>query len=221
MAAAAVAAAAVAVVTGGGNNLLLVVGNSITFTDADTSAIKMMTDWGYTVSVIDDSESQSAFDAAVAANDVVFVTNSVGGGALADKLTGAAKGIVNQFPGKLDNFGFSSSTTQTYTSTGFSSTEPSHYITAPYGGAPVATFNTFLPMPVPSGTLAPGLINLGSPNGAPVDFDVPPPGLSALDTGATRWDGKAAPARRVPSPFRIGQSQRYDCRGVEHHETRP
>ena len=202
-----VAALATEVDTGGGGggatDILLVVGNASSPTEADTGRWKMITDWGYTVTLFDDSESQSAFDVAVTANDVVFVTGSVGGGTLADKLTGANIAIVNEFPGKLDNFGFSSGTTQGYNSSGFSSTNASHYITSPFGGRSVTAFSSFayMYMPVPSGTLAPGLQNLGSPNGAPMDLDVQPPGLSVLDTGATRWDGGAAPARRVHLPF--------------------
>ena len=57
----------------------------------------------------------NAFDAAVAANDVAYVTPSISGGSLADKLTGADIGIVNEFPGKLDNFGLCSSTSSSMT----------------------------------------------------------------------------------------------------------
>lgn len=200
---------------GSGNDILLVVGNAATLTQSDDDRWNMMIGWGYTVTVIDDGEPQAVFDAAVAANNVIFVTNSVVGGSLADKLTGASKGIVNEFPGKLDNFGFSSGTGQAYSSTGFSSTDAGHTITSPYGGAPVTVFTGSTLMSVPSGTLAPGLQNLGSPNGAPLDLDVPPPGLSTLETAALRWDGNPAPARRVHLPLGLATVSQMTADGLD------
>jgi type II secretory pathway pseudopilin PulG len=196
-------------------NILLVVGNAVSLTQSDTGRLKWITEWGHTVTILDDGESQSVFDKLVAANDVIFVANSVVGGTLADKLTGANKGIVNEFPGKLDNFGFSNGTTQAYYSTGFSNSDTSHYITSPFNGASISTFSSLISMPVPSGSLSIGLQNLGTPNGAPVDVDVPPPGLATLDVGATRWDGRLTLARRVHLPFGNATVTQMTNNGIE------
>ncbi len=167
-----------------------------------------MTAGGHTVTVFDDSESQSAFDAAVAANEVVFVTGSVSGGTLADKLTGAPKGIVNEFYGKLDNFGFSSQTGAFLGSAdSFTATDSAHEITSPFGGNAVTVFTTGLAMPVPSGTIAPDLMRIGDVSGTGA--------LVTLEAGAMRWDGSPAAARRVHLPFADAATTQMTADGVD------
>ena len=146
------------------------------------------------VTLIDDGDSQTNFDNAAAANDVVYVSASISGDTLADKLTGSAAPIVNEFAGKLDSFGFSSGTGNTVTANLFTATNAAHYISEPFGGAGITQFTSNITMPVASGTLAPGLqsaAEIGTLTWA----------LPTLDTGAERWDGDPAPARRVHLPF--------------------
>jgi len=150
--------------------------------------------WCYSVTVIDDGDSQANFDAAAAAADVVYVSGTTSGPTLVNKLTGSPTPIVNEINGKLDNFGFSSSTASSVTESAFSATNASHYISELFAGNPVTVFTTDLAMPVPGGTLAPDLQIVGETTGAV-------PALATLDTGAERWDGGFAPARRVHLPF--------------------
>ncbi|MFW2403867.1 MAG: DNRLRE domain-containing protein [Gammaproteobacteria bacterium] len=174
--------------------LLMVVGSPSSLTAQDAGRLTEFAGWGYDVTVFDDSEAQSAFDAAVASHDVAFVTNSVGGGTLANKLTGAAIPIVDEFPGKLDNFGFSSGTTDTFSANSFNKSDPAHYISSPYGGGSISLLSSFMSMGKPSGTLAPDLQIIG-------EFATAEFALVALDAGATRYDGNPAAARRVFLPF--------------------
>jgi hypothetical protein len=165
-----------------------------------------MESWGYTVTLIDDGDTQANFDAAAAAASVVYISSTIGGGTLLDKLTGSPAPIVNEFPGKLDNFGFSSGTSATVLSDGFAQTDALHYITEPFSGNPVTVFHTFVyPMPVPSGTLAPDLQNVAEVLATPT--------LVALDTGAQRWDGNPAPARRVHLPFGSAETSQWTADG--------
>jgi Tfp pilus assembly protein PilX len=174
--------------------LLLVVGDAATLSGKDAGMKTLMESWCYNVTVIDDGDSQANFDAATAAADVVYVSGTTSGPALLDKLTGSPTPIVNEINGKLDNFGFSSSTASSVTASAFSATNASHYISEPFTSNPVTFFTTDLAMPVPGGTLAPGLQMVGETTGAI-------PALVTLDTGAQRWDGNPAPARRVHLPF--------------------
>jgi len=178
---------------GESDNLLMVVADPANLAPPEESKKTLVESWNYTVTLIDDGDTQANFDAAAAANDVVYVTGSVGGGTLLDKVTGTATPVINEFSGKLDNFGFSSSTSLMALRDGFTKTDPAHYISSPFGGDPVTAFTASLSMPMPSGTLAPDLQIVGGIGLLPA--------LVTLDTGAQRWDGGSAPARRVHLPF--------------------
>jgi len=179
-------------------NVLLVVGDAITLSSKDTGYKALMESWGHSVTLIDDGDSQANFDAAAAANDVVYVSGSSSGPSLLDKLTNTTTGLVNEVNGKIDNFGFSSITSSTINYKDFTKTDPGHHITAPFSGNPVQVFQSNLDNPVPGGTLAPDLHNVGEVNGTPA--------LVTLDIGATRWDGNPSPERRAHLPFAAAEA---------------
>jgi hypothetical protein len=175
-------------------DVLFVVGDAVTLASHDDGRKTLMESWGFNVILIDDNALQADFDTAAAAADVVSVSSTIVGGTLADKLTGSATGIVNEFPGKLDNFGFCGSTSLTFNSQNFTKTDPGHFITEPFSGNSVIVFNTSFNMSIASGTLAPDLQNVGEATTNKL-------ALMALDTGATGWDGNPAPERRVHLPY--------------------
>lgn len=179
--------------SGGGGNLLFVFGGSGAPSAQEQLRIDLIESWSYTVTPISDADSQANFDAAAAANDVIYVSGAINGGSLAHKLTGTTTGLVNEFPGKLDNFGFCSITTQTISDWGFSKSDATHYISSPFSGSAISVFTTSLSMSVPAGTLAPELVKVAEVSGTPA--------LVTLDTGAERYDSAPAPARRVHLPF--------------------
>jgi hypothetical protein len=187
-------------------SVLLVVGNDAPLGSKDDGRKMLMENsWGFTVTVIDDGDTQDNFNTQMAAADVVYVSGTVGGGTLANKVTGTTKGVVNEFNGKLDNFGFSSATGATVNDSTYSKTDDAHYITSPFGGAAVTVFTTSLSMPVPSGTLAPDLQNVGEVSGTLA--------LVTLDAGAQRWDGTPAPARRAHLPFGSAETSQLTADG--------
>ena len=52
--------------------------------------------WGYTVSVVGESSNQSAYDAGIAAADVVFISETVNANQVGTKLANAPIGVVSQ-----------------------------------------------------------------------------------------------------------------------------
>ena len=176
-----------------GYNVLLVVGDAVTLASKDVGYKALIESWGHTVTVIDDGDSQANYDTAMAAADVVYASGSALGANMLDKATNTTKGLVNEVNGKIDNFGFSSVTSSTVNTDTFSKTDAAHYITEPFGGNPVTVFTASLTNPVPGGTLAPDLQNVGEVTGTLA--------LGTLDAGATRYDGNPSPGRRVHLPF--------------------
>jgi hypothetical protein len=177
----------------GGGDLLLVVGDPGNLTSGDTGRKSLLESWGYTVELIDDGDLQANFDAAAAAADVVYVAPSISGGSLAHKLTGSPSPIVNEFPGKLDNFGFCSSTSQTQFGDTVTILDDSHYIASVFPTSLVTVSSASFSMSVADGTPAPGLEEVAGISERPT--------VMALETGAQRYDGGTAPARRVHLPY--------------------
>jgi hypothetical protein len=138
--------------------------------------------------------------------DVVYVSGTTSGPSIADKLTGSPTPIVNEINGQLDNFGFSSSSSGSVTASVFSVTNAAHYISEPFAGGPITFFTTDLAMPVPGGTLAPGLRIVGETAGMVA-------ALVTLNAGAQRWDGNPAPARRVHLPFTNAETSQLTADG--------
>jgi len=171
----------------------LVVGDAVTLSSKDVGYKALIESWGHTVTVIDDGDSQANYDTAMAAADVVYASGSALGANMLDKATNTTKGLVNEVVGKINNFGFSSVTSSTVNTDTFSATDATHYITESFGGNPVTVFTSSLTNPVPGGTLAPDLQNVGEVSGTP--------SLVTLDTGATRYDSNPSPGRRAHLPF--------------------
>jgi len=178
-------------------NVLLVVGN-LTLSSKDVGYKALMESWGHTVTLIDDGDSQASYDTAMAAADVVYASGSALGANMLDKATNTTKGLVNEVVGKIDNFGFSSVTSSTVNTDTFSKTDALHYITESFGGNPVTVFTASLTNPVPGGTLAPDLQNVGEVTGTLA--------LGTLDAGATRWDGNPSQGRRAHLPFATAET---------------
>ena len=91
-----------------GYNVLLIVGNDTTLASKDVGYKALMESWGHTVSLLNDGASQADYDTAMAAADVIYASGSAVGSSMLDKATYTTKPVVNEVPGKIDNFGFSS-----------------------------------------------------------------------------------------------------------------
>ncbi|NNJ95331.1 MAG: DNRLRE domain-containing protein [Halobacteria archaeon] len=179
-------------------NVLLVVGEAGALSSADAARKALVESWGYTVTVLDDTDSQANFDAAAAAADVAYVTESVVLAELDKKLKAASIGVVNEDPALHDVFGFSSAR---YLSTANSAmaTDAAHYITQPFGGTTLpALFSSIQPLGAAVGTLPSGLEIIGTWSGGSMSSLG---GLLVLDTGAAISGGGTADGRRVQLPW--------------------
>jgi hypothetical protein len=75
---------------------LLFVAAGTTPTAQEQLRIDLIESWGYGVNLIADDDSQANFDAAVAANDVVYISETVDTNMVGTRLTNATIGIVNE-----------------------------------------------------------------------------------------------------------------------------
>ena len=140
--------------------------------------IAQFEDWGYAVTTIRDSASQSEYNTALAGKDVVYIPEEVGSGSVAYKLRETTVGVVVDEPCLADEFGFSTEcATNISSQTALTITDNSHYITSSNSTGALTVFDSAQSVAYLSGTLAPGLIPLGDWTSNP--------GLAALDTGST------------------------------------
>lgn len=177
-----------------GNRLLFVAGR-VPVSARDQRTIDLIENWGYVVTVIEDSDSQAAYDAAVAVNDVIYVSEECNSGSVAGKIDDAEIGIVNEETYLHDSLGFISGNGGTHSNTTIDITDNSHPITDGMSLGDVTLLTGSRNLAGISHTLAPGAQVLaersGSDNAA----------LLIMDTGAERIDSTPAPARRVALPF--------------------
>ena len=144
-------------------NVLLVVDDAITLNAQDLAKKSMMEGWGFTVNVIDSADSQAAFDAAVAVNDVAFISEDIVAGDLGSKLREAPIGVVAEEANLIDTeFGTASSIAWDSAQTAINIDDNSHYITSTLSTGSVTVFTTAESMAYIDGTAAPDLAQLGS-----------------------------------------------------------
>ena len=162
--------------------VLLVVTDDTSPTAQELARQGLIESWDCQVTLISDDAAQAEFDAAISEADVAYVGPSISGGALAHKLTG-----------KLDNFGLCSGTFNYVNGDTVLVVDNSHHITSVFSLGSLTVSAAAFDMSIASGTLAPDLQNLAEIAGYPA--------VAALETGAQRFDGGTAPARRVHLPY--------------------
>lgn len=182
----------------GSGKVLMVVGNPSNLTLGDVAAQTSFEGWGYTVTLIHDDDSQGNFDAAVAANDVAYVSESVDAGTVDTKLTGAtigvvsAKGALNEALGIASGYG-------SPVGDAITMIDNSHEITRVFPTGVLRFKTAVAESTTVSGTLAPGALELAQIGAAG--------GLIAIEAGAELESGGSAAGRRVLVP--VGEAD-YD-----------
>lgn len=116
----------------GGNDVLFVVVNPSSLTSQESLRSAYLTSEGFDVTLIDESASQSSYDAAVAINDVVYVSEEVLSGNLNTKASNLTIGLVNEEPGLYDDTGTSSSGSTASKRRWVEMFDTSHWITDGY-----------------------------------------------------------------------------------------
>jgi hypothetical protein len=174
-----------------GNKLLMVVVNPSSLTAQEDTKKTLIESWGYTVSLIDESDSQAGFDAELATNDVVFVTEDVTASTIGTKLVNTSIGVVTEEANLSDEFGLAdgihwgSGTDLKITNT--------HYITQPFAEGDLTILSTAESLADLTGALAPDILTIGnSADGL---------ALAAVEAGANVIAGRTAAGHRVQLPW--------------------
>ena len=182
---------------GGKGNVLLVVVNPDSLSAQEAAKKALIEDWDYTVSLIDESDSQASFDAAIAANDVAYIPQEITSSNLGTKLRDAAIGVVNEEGEQVDELGFANDKV-------FKSRreidviDNSHYITQPFATGLLAFALSDQSVHMLAGGIAPGLQTLGASFNTGSLWS---PSLATLDPGDELSGGGPAAGRRVQLPW--------------------
>ena len=176
--------------------LLFVVADSASLSGQETAKKALIESWGYLVKLIDESDSQSNFDAALALNDVAYISGSVDNSNLGNKLTDAAIGVVNENRHSAGDLGLVADQFDAVSGTSLVIENNSHYITQefPLGELSILTVSDTLH--AKDDDLPPDLVGLGSRTGSPAFLE-----LAVMEMGGTLWGGGSAAGRRVQLPW--------------------
>jgi hypothetical protein len=172
--------------------LLLVAGNAGSLTTEELAHKSLVDSWGYMVEVIDESDDQATFDAAVAGNDVVLITNDVTASTVGTKLVNATIGVVTSEVNLSDEFGISASVGWN-SGTQIEINDNSHYITQPFATGLMTILPGAESLAYVTGTTSPDLGQLASSTSG---F-----GVVTLEAGAATYTGGIAAGRRVQLPW--------------------
>jgi hypothetical protein len=186
---------------GAGGSLLFVVSNASSLSTQENARKALMQGWGWTVSLIDDGDTQDNFDSASAANDVAYISQEAVATTLGSKLNNSLIGVVNENKDMIDDFGFA---------TGVSmgggmptlNVDMSHYITSVFAANPVAPYVDNEWYQIANEPVAAGVDPVGTWVEAPWTDK---PALMALSQCAQLIDGWNAAGRRVQIPWGSGQ----------------
>ncbi|MAT69753.1 MAG: hypothetical protein CMJ58_09535 [Planctomycetaceae bacterium] len=184
--------------TSGGKNLLMVISGS-TPNSMESGRQSQVESWGYTVTTIQDSSSQAAFDSAVASADVVYVPGTIQDWDLLYKLRTASCGVVTETPGLDTEFGFATSDGYTISETQIYITDASHDVTTGLSTGTETILTSGQPLALNGNTVAAGMTVLAK-NTAQNQLT-----LGAVETGGTlanTYNGNStASGRRVRLPW--------------------
>ena len=176
----------------GNSRVLMVVANKDSLTTQEEAKKVLLESWGYETELINDNANNASYDAAIAANDVVFIGEDASSGQIGDQLVDAPIGVVTEEAEQAAELGLSSSI-----SWGFDATididDNKHYITLPFTTGPLEVLDTPDSLAYLDGTLSPDVRVLGSTPSGPM--------LSTLEAAAQTVDAESAAGRRALLPW--------------------
>ena len=180
-----------------GSRLLLVVVNPSSLTAQEAAKKTLMESWGFSVNLIDESDSQANFDAAITANDVAYITEDITSSNLGTKLTNATIGVVNEEGEQVDELGLSE--TKLFKSNHeIDVVDNSHYITETFATGFLTFVSSDQSVHMLSGWISPGVQTLGQTFNSGSQYK---PSLATLDAGDELFGGGNAAGRRVELPW--------------------
>lgn len=182
--------------TGSGDLLFVVAEGPDNLSPEEIARRSLFESWGYTVTPIDDSSDAADFDAALVGADVAYVSATSSEGELGDKLNETTIGVVNEQPETALELGFGGSLNRKNRDV-LDVIDNTHYITSEFATGTLTLSSSVQPVYLVF-SVPPGAQILGEMNNSGANWDT---ALATLDVGAERFDGSAAPGRRVKLPW--------------------
>ncbi|MGI9258462.1 MAG: LamG domain-containing protein, partial [Gammaproteobacteria bacterium] len=180
-----------------GTNVLLVVVDPGNLNAQEAAKKALIESWGHTVNLIDESDNQTDFNTAIAANDVAYIPQDINSGNLGTKLRDATIGVVNEEGEQVDELGFSLD--KIFKSRDeIDVVDNTHYITQLFATGLVTHSTASQSVHMLSGSEAPGLSTLGESFNTGSIWES---SLAVLETGDALSGGGTAAGRRVELPW--------------------
>jgi hypothetical protein len=203
------------IIPGSSGTVLFVTRSSAPSTDASELArINIIeNDLGFEVNQIAAGATQAEYDTAIAASDVVYISERVQSNNVADKVNNACTGVVLEEEAMVDEFGLADGT-KNYTSEQIYINNTSHYITQPFAGSGIGSYTIF--------TTAQSLHYLDSfasmaPSATVLAFqptDSDKPVLATVEIGGLLNNSTNALGRRVFLPWMKSPSTAADFNSI-------
>ncbi|MBT8437147.1 MAG: DNRLRE domain-containing protein, partial [Gammaproteobacteria bacterium] len=178
-----------------GNGKVLLLRNRNDPDPTDTQKQALFESWGYTVNLLDDWDDQATYNAAMASNDVMFISGA-SPFAVGNKLNNAPIGVVNERGELNDELGIATGRASPVGDS-IDVIDTDHYITSIFTNAPLQVMTAGVELTTVGGTTAPSAQVLAEIGGIGA--------LVTLDKGGLNSNGDTAPARRVLLP--AGESE--------------
>lgn len=180
-------------VVDGANRLLFVVENPSGLTSQESLRQAKFVEWGYSVDLIDDNDPQSAYDAALADNDVAYVSEEALSTNVSTKLKDFVIGVVSDESYLTQELGLSSDSNTVYGVSNLNIIDTSHDITSDFNVGLTAILDVGDSGGILTGALSPGLRVLGQWGAQKA--------LAVLSAGGPIYNGGFATGRRVQLPW--------------------
>lgn len=176
-----------------GVDVLFVVPNAGSLSSQDSAKKSLMESWGHTVSLISDESSQSSYDTAAAAAQVIFISEEVSEPSVDEKLRYTTTGVVIEEHDLGWEFRLSSSY-DPYSGTQIDIVDNGHYITSPFniGSLTITSSSAYL---IERNSPASGMDELAEAVGSS------DPSLGVVEIGKELRDSTRAVGRRVILPW--------------------
>lgn len=183
--------------TEGGLRMVFVVADAANLTAGELLRRFLFESWDHAVTLVDDDDDASAYEAVLAAGDVVYVSDQVREDRLLDKLNDATIGVITENRDTVDDLDLAEALFATQTGTAIVIDDDGHYITQPFfpGILPILATGRRL-IHSDELALAAGARLLASEPERPDRIM-----LLALDAGEPLYSGDPAAGRRVVLPW--------------------
>ncbi|MCA9175195.1 MAG: hypothetical protein KDB14_11990 [Planctomycetales bacterium] len=175
--------------------ILLVVKNPGSLTSQETARQALIESWGYTVTLIDDNDTQANYDTAVGNVDAAYVSEEVDATSLGTKLKDKSIGIVIEDKQSMIDYGFGTGQVAT-SATSTEIIDSSHYITETLGLGTLSILDSTQPLIVIQGYPPAGAATLAQGPGQAIYEE-----LVAIESGGALAGGGNAVGRRVKLPW--------------------